>query len=89
MSGLAQFCARARAQGRAGRLLVLEARGSAPREPGAWMQVWDGGEEGSIGGGRLEHEALIALRRAMIFPGAAQIDRYALGPALGLSLIHI
>ena len=60
------------------RVVVAEVRGSAPREVGAAMLVWDGGQSGTIGGGTLEHEAAVAARN-----GLAGITRQALGPDLG------
>lgn len=71
--------ARAAARGPFVRVLVAEARGSAPREAGAAMLVWRDATEGTIGGGRLEFEA-IAKARALTAP---RLDRIALGPALG------
>lgn len=71
--------ARAAARGPFVRVLVAEARGSAPREAGAEMLVWPDATEGTIGGGRLEFEA-IAKARAFAAP---RLDRIALGPALG------
>ena len=44
------------------RVVVTEARGSTPREPGAFMLVGSHCVEGSIGGGRLEWEAIAAAR---------------------------
>lgn len=44
------------------RVVVTEARGSTPREPGAFMLVGHNCVEGSIGGGRLEWEAIAAAR---------------------------
>lgn len=36
-------------------VIVVETAGSAPREPGAWMAVFDDGRiEGTVGGGALE-----------------------------------
>ena len=43
--------------GRVARVVVAEVAGSVPREVGAAMLVWNGGQSGSIGGGRLEFEA--------------------------------
>jgi xanthine dehydrogenase accessory protein XdhC len=62
---------------------VASVAGSAPREPGAWMLVDPAGQEGTIGGGRLEYEAAAAAR-AMLREGeeARRID-VPLGPALG------
>ena len=44
---------------------VAETRGSAPREPGAWMVVWPDALTGTIGGGNLEFDA-VAQARAML-----------------------
>ncbi|RWR10845.1 xanthine dehydrogenase accessory protein XdhC [Paenirhodobacter populi] len=71
--------ARARSRGPFVRVVVAEVRGSAPREPGAAMLVWPDRVEGTIGGGRLEYEA-IARARATHAP---RLERIALGPAMG------
>lgn len=60
------------------RVVVAETRGSAPREAGASMLVWDGGQSGTIGGGRLEQAALAAARA-----GRTGLSRHALGPEFG------
>ena len=68
------------AQGRVTRVVVADIRGSSPREVGAAMLVWDGGQSGTIGGGTLEFEAAKAAR------GQAErtrLSRHALGPELG------
>jgi xanthine dehydrogenase accessory factor len=52
------------------RVVVTAARGSTPREPGAFMLVGDDCVEGSIGGGRLEWEAIAAARSLLADPGA-------------------
>ncbi len=46
------------------------------------MLVWATGQQGTIGGGALEHEATLRAR-AMLATGGTRIDRAALGPALG------
>ncbi|MGR3322682.1 MAG: xanthine dehydrogenase accessory protein XdhC [Pseudooceanicola sp.] len=71
--------ARVRREGRVIRVVVAEVRGSAPREPGAWMTVGPGGTEGTIGGGTLEHEAIRLVRGAR----APRLLRRSLGPELG------
>jgi xanthine dehydrogenase accessory factor len=43
---------------------VTGGEGSVPREPGAKMVVWEDGFAGTIGGGRLEAEAIVAARAA-------------------------
>ncbi len=62
---------------------VHQTRGSVPREAGAWMAVSATGAIDTIGGGRLEHDALAHARA--ILGGDAQegVVRYALGPSLG------
>ncbi|WP_428928340.1 xanthine dehydrogenase accessory protein XdhC [Marinibacterium sp. SX1] len=66
------------AHGPVSRVVVAEVRGSAPREVGAAMLVWDGGQSGTIGGGTLEFEAAAAARA-----GRRGLSRQALGPDLG------
>ena len=63
--------------GRVARVVVAEVAGSVPREVGAAMLVWDGGQSGSIGGGRLEFEA---AKAALTQTG---LTRHALGPDMG------
>jgi xanthine dehydrogenase accessory factor len=61
---------------------VLAIEGSAPREAGVKMAVWDGGQAGTIGGGNLEWRAA-AQARAMLTAGAGfAIQDYPLGPLL-------
>ncbi len=43
--------------GRVVRVVIAEVAGSVPREAGAAMLVWAGGQSGTIGGGALEFEA--------------------------------
>ncbi|WP_421906450.1 xanthine dehydrogenase accessory protein XdhC [Mameliella sp.] len=63
--------------GRVARVVVAEVAGSAPREVGAAMLVWSGGQDGTIGGGALE---LMAARSALNHAG---LTRHPLGPELG------
>ncbi len=71
-----------RAHGRVARVVIAEVRGSAPREPGASMIVWNGGQHGTIGGGALELEAT-RRARATLENGVGGLERVALGPRLG------
>lgn len=66
------------------RVVVAEAKGSVPREPGAAMTVWADGFDGTIGGGALEWEALAEARRMLAAAQAPSpaLRRYPLGPAL-------
>jgi xanthine dehydrogenase accessory factor len=62
---------------------VRQTQGSVPREAGTWMAVLAGRVLGTIGGGRLEFDA-IALARAALAGGALDAQRrFALGPSLG------
>ena len=63
--------------GRVARVVIAAFDGSSPRETGAAMLVWSGGQSGTIGGGALEYEAA-----ARAFDGDA-LRRVPLGPALG------
>jgi xanthine dehydrogenase accessory factor len=71
--------------GAAGLLSVVGAAGSVPRESGARIVLRpDGGFYGSIGGGRLEYEAIAAARAALERGrGKAQFRDWPLGPNLG------
>ncbi|WP_295857069.1 xanthine dehydrogenase accessory protein XdhC [uncultured Xylophilus sp.] len=64
---------------------VVQAQGSVPRGPGAWMLVFADAAEGTIGGGRLEFDAIAEARRRLAQAPAPEggTVRYALGPSLG------
>jgi xanthine dehydrogenase accessory factor len=66
------------------RVVVAQVQGSTPREPGAYMLVDAAGLTGTIGGGRLEWEALEAARE-MLQQGtrAARLMNRVLGIDLG------
>jgi len=65
------------------RVVIAAVAGSAPRDPGAAMLVWPGGQSGTIGGGALEWQAA-AEARALLAAGAPdRLARHALGPSLG------
>ena len=66
--------------GRVARVVIAEVRGSSPREVGAAMLVWDGGQSGTIGGGTLEFEA---AKAALHQTRPRHLSRHALGPDLG------
>ena len=68
--------------GRVVRLVVAAVEGSAPREVGAAMLVWRGGQAGTIGGGALEFAAVAAAVQVLA-AGKARLERVALGPGLG------
>jgi len=62
---------------------VQSTRGSAPREVGAWMAVLEGGQLGTVGGGRLEWDAIGHARHVLHKGTGDTVVRYALGPSLG------
>jgi xanthine dehydrogenase accessory factor len=63
---------------------VARVKGSAPREPGAKMLVWESGMAGSVGGGHLEFRALAFARRLLAACDgvAPTIESFSLGPDL-------
>jgi xanthine dehydrogenase accessory factor len=70
-------------QGPAVRIVVARVQGSGPREAGTWMAVFADGAVGTIGGGKLEFDA-IADARALLAGQALPLERrFALGPSLG------
>lgn len=65
------------------RITVTKTAGSAPRDAGTQMLVWQDRIEGTIGGGALEWDA-IAQARLMLDEGrSTQTRRIPLGPGLG------
>ena len=71
--------------GSAALLSVIDAAGSVPRESGARIVLQpDGGFFGTIGGGRLEYEAIARARTALAGGrGPAEFRDWPLGPNLG------
>jgi xanthine dehydrogenase accessory factor len=65
---------------------VRRTQGSVPRDAGTWMAVSSQRVLGTVGGGRLEHDA-IAHARALLSEPGVHVDqgeqRFALGPSLG------
>lgn len=70
------------AHGRVARVVVAAVEGSAPREVGAAMLVWQGGQSGTIGGGTLEWQAVLRAQ-TLLSDGGTVLTRAALGPGLG------
>ncbi len=63
---------------------VARHEGSVPRERGAWMVVFADELWGTIGGGRLEFDAVTKARDMLLRPSSpSQTHRFALGPSLG------
>ncbi len=69
--------------GRATLVMVAGARGSTPREPGATMIVTAHTQFGTIGGGRLEHEASRLAREALAAGTDTTVVRFPLAASLG------
>jgi xanthine dehydrogenase accessory factor len=70
---------------RAIRVLVAHAQGSVPRDAGTWMAVVEQDAEliGTIGGGRLELDAIAHARALLDGTTSDRQRRFALGPSLG------
>ena len=62
---------------------VDAAQGSVPRDAGTWMAVFAGGTVGTIGGGRLEFDAIRVARERLAGLQGPALLRFALGPSLG------
>ena len=65
--------------GRIARVVIAGVQGSSPREIGASMLVWNGGQSGTIGGGALEYH----LANTALTANATRLTQHALGPELG------
>jgi xanthine dehydrogenase accessory factor len=71
-------------QGPAALVTILATEGSAPRGPGARMVVTKTGLAGTIGGGKLEHQATQQARAILDqAAGSWRVQDYPLGPLLG------
>lgn len=62
---------------------VCAVKGSAPREPGAKMLVWADGQDGTVGGGKLEFTIVEQARRMLDTGASWRFQNYPLGPLLG------
>ena len=69
--------------GKVARVVISAFDGSSPRETGAAMLVWRGGQSGTIGGGALEWQATQDARALLANGHRTRLDRVPLGPALG------
>jgi xanthine dehydrogenase accessory factor len=84
MTGVAPALLRALVAGEPAVLVtVAAALGSTPREAGARMLVQARRATGTIGGGRLEHEAIAAARRLIESGAPVHHMEVPLGPAIG------
>ncbi len=82
MKSLSEFTTRL-AHEQAVLVSVRSSEGSVPREAGAWMAVFAGAVINTIGGGRLEFEAIDEARRRLGGGQGEPVLRYPLGPSLG------
>ena len=64
-------------------VLVQATRGSVPRGVGTWMGVFPNSLVATIGGGRLELDAIAHARAMAHVPGGLETQRFSLGPSLG------
>ena len=64
---------------------ILATEGSAPRGPGARMVVTETGLAGSIGGGRLEHQAMAQARSILALEPGSTMRRFVPIEAKALS----
>ncbi len=72
------------AAGRTALVTVLATEGSAPRGAGTRMIVTNDRSVGTIGGGRLEYQAIDQARAILAHPpGTWRVQDYPLGPLLG------
>jgi xanthine dehydrogenase accessory factor len=71
------------AHGPVARVVVAQVQGSAPREVGAAMLVWQAGQSGTIGGGALEYQAAAVARACLQKAAGPRVDTIPLGPDLG------
>ena len=65
------------------RIVVSHVQGSGPRDAGAWMAVHADGLIGTIGGGKLEFDAVADARALLAGQPVEAERRFALGPSLG------
>ncbi|MBO9709783.1 MAG: xanthine dehydrogenase accessory protein XdhC [Caulobacter sp.] len=61
---------------------ILATEGSAPRDAGTKMVVWSDGQDGTIGGGNLEHQVADQARRMLAAGRPFAVQDYPLGPLL-------
>ena len=66
------------------RVLILDAKGSTPREVGTEMFLWKTGQDGTVGGGALEYRMTTIAQKRLVNQSLAPIvvDQ-PLGPGLG------
>ncbi len=63
---------------------VVATKGSVPRGPGTRMVVFAQSEQGTIGGGHLEYQAIAHARLLLSGQSNETQLRHVLGPSLGI-----
>jgi xanthine dehydrogenase accessory factor len=61
----------------------LKTFGSAPRDEGTTMLIWDSGQFGTIGGGELEYQVTRLAKKIIIDNKGSRIKKFSLGPDMG------
>ena len=64
-------------------VLVQASRVSVPRDVGTWLVVFPNSLVATIGGGRLELDAIAYARALAHVSGGMETRRFSLGPSLG------
>ncbi|MDE2648059.1 MAG: xanthine dehydrogenase accessory protein XdhC [Paracoccaceae bacterium] len=72
-----------KSHGKIARVLILKTFGSAPRDEGTTMLIWDSGQFGTIGGGELEYQVTRLAKKIIIDNKGSRIKKYSLGPDMG------
>ena len=72
-----------KSHGKIARVLILKTFGSAPRDEGTTMLIWDSGQFGTIGGGELEYQVTRLAKKIIISNKGSRIKKFSLGPDMG------
>ena len=72
-----------KSNGKIARVLILKTFGSAPRDEGTTMLIWDSGQFGTIGGGELEYQVTRLAKKIIINNKGSRIKKFSLGPDMG------
>ena len=72
-----------KSHGKIARVLILKTFGSAPRDEGTTMLIWDSGQFGTIGGGELEYQITRLAKKIIIDNKGSRIKKFSLGPDMG------
>ena len=59
------------------RIIILKTSGSAPRNSGTWMIVWENGQGRTIGGGQLEYEIIKSAKDLLNSSHSQKIKKYS------------